>query len=362
METFNSGFSIGEKILGFAEPPSLRWRGLLGLGLLSLALYLSGLLTWLTPLPILYAYKYGRQVRALVALLPAVGLLWLCYDGLMPLVTAHYGAESAVKFFFWLPGIGLSLGESAWNPAIFGISYYLFFALMGLLLGEFESQPYSATRLILQTLLLLLIVAVLWIGIVTYGIWDKVIAGLEAYLSSAIREFTKLQAAGEEVRPQWEYLQSQAPALAHYFVRLLPAMLVNAVLFMLWLNILVARKIFGSRFFSYLEPLKRWRFPFAGIWTVIVLVMATFLDAYVLKSEGLSFFAINGLIVLALVYFFQGLAILAYYFSRWSLSPLIRIALYALLVLFFQPVSFLLMAFGLFDAWFDFRKLNPKSA
>ncbi|MFO1464457.1 MAG: DUF2232 domain-containing protein [bacterium] len=333
--------------------------GILWLGLISLAIYLSGLLVWLTPLPILYAYKYGRGVKGLWAALAPTLILAVLYWWVLPLSVDRLGAERTLTFFFWVPGMGLSPGDFSWNPAIFGISYYLFFALMGALLGEFESQPYTMTRLMGQTAGLLLLGLIVWSVCYTWGHWGDFVQGLEAHFEQLLREITKTQPANEEMQTQWGLLQEHAAGIAYYAVRLLPAMVVNMVLFVTWLNVVAARRLFGGLrpWFPSLGALKGWRLPFAGVWMVIVFAFLWIFDTYVLKVDWLKLAAMNAFIVFALVYFFQGLAIVAFYLNRWGLSPMIRLVLYSILILFFQPLSFLLVAFGFFDSWFNFRKL-----
>jgi len=343
--------------------PPLGLQGILGLGMMSLALYLSGILVWLTPLPIFYAYKNGRGLKSLSGvLLPAIFLLSV-YGILMPMSVDRFGAEQAMKFFFWLPGMGLG-SESSWDPAIFGIVYFLFFAMMGTLLGEMEPRPVSITRLIGQCVSLLALSLAFWLLFYAWGQWGDFVRGIESFFIKVIQEVTQVPPANEEMQAQWSLLRDHAARIAYYAVRLLPAMILNLMIFLLWLNIVAARRLFGGaeRVFPSLGLLRVWRLPFLGVWLVIAFAFLCLFDVYVLKTEWLMLLTLNAFMVFTLVYFFQGLAIVTFYLNRWKLSPMIRLALYSVLILFFQPLSFLLVAFGFFDSWFDFRKLTLKSA
>jgi hypothetical protein len=81
------------------------------------------------------------------------------------------------------------------------------------------------------------------------------------------------------------------------------------------------------------------------------------LNVYVLKSQVLGVAVLNILIVLAAVYFFQGLAVASFFF-RSRLSPLMRMAGYLIFFIFLQVGLVVLMAAGIADFWFDFRKLK----
>jgi hypothetical protein len=59
------------------------------------------------------------------------------------------------------------------------------------------------------------------------------------------------------------------------------------------------------------------------------------------------------------LYFFQGLAIVAYYFHRMNVPLLLRGLGYGLIV-FEQLCTILVVGLGLFDLWGDFRRLNHK--
>ncbi len=355
--------SLESQIRDLAPPrESLGWRGAIGLGLISLALYLSGLLVWLTPLPVLYAYRKGRQFKSLVAVLIPTLLLWLVYEGLVPYFSENYGFEQALKFFFWVPGLGLASPGSTWNPAIFGIVYYLFFALLGALLGEFEPQAYHMTRLVGQTVGIVAVCLLFWLLLYTAGNWTAFVQGLEAYFVRLLEEVSKVPPGNEEMELQWSLIRSNAPSIAFYAVRLMPAMIFNMLIFVVWLNVVVARRLFGAKaaWFPSVGNLQRWRFPFAGVWVMIGFALLLVLDIYVVKGEALKLLAINAFLVFGLIYLFQGLAIVAFYLGRWNLSPMLRLLFYSILVLFFQPLSFLLVAFGFFDSWFDFRRLQKK--
>ena len=66
--------------------------------------------------------------------------------------------------------------------------------------------------------------------------------------------------------------------------------------------------------------------------------------------------ALNGLIVLMMIYFFQGIAIVSFFFEKKQVPRFARVMLYALLVL--QEVLLVVIAIGFIDVWANFRKLE----
>jgi uncharacterized protein YybS (DUF2232 family) len=74
--------------------------------------------------------------------------------------------------------------------------------------------------------------------------------------------------------------------------------------------------------------------------------------------EGIAIAGMNLLILCGLIYLFQGLAIVAFFFRRKRVPVFFQWLFYALL---FVPLYMLVMlviiiALGLFDMWVDFRK------
>lgn len=100
--------------------------------------------------------------------------------------------------------------------------------------------------------------------------------------------------------------------------------------------------------------LTQWKAPEACVWVLIVGGLCYFLPLPSLRIVGL-----NVLLLVSLVYLIQGLCIMVFYLNKTAVSPLFRSIAYLLLVI--QPLLLLgVAAFGLFDLWFDFRRLGNK--
>lgn len=75
------------------------------------------------------------------------------------------------------------------------------------------------------------------------------------------------------------------------------------------------------------------------------------------RIDALRTWCYNILIILAFMYFLCGVSILAWFMARWRVPQAFKILLY-LLVLSYLPFCVVLAGAGLFDQWFDFRKLR----
>jgi|GEM_PF-2033791 len=350
--------------------PEQGWGGkvnpiLVATGIVAIMIYFSVFLVWLTPIPILYAFKKGKLKWGVTAVVCSVALLSLLYFGLIPWVNHTYGTEKVFDYFFLVPGVGTAGWEQNWNFARIGLGFYGFFALIGALLGDFENKTASLTQLFLMTLGILIGVFVLGLAWYCRGNFSQLVSQIQDYFVSWIHEFAKsVPQANEEIKARLDWMEKNAESSAYFAVRLIPAILINMAIFEIWLNIVVARKIFFKDvFFAKLGALRRWRFSFFGVWAVIAGALAFLLNSYVLQQDWLMLVAMNAFIVFGLIYFFQGLAIVVFYTVRWNLSPMARFFVYAILILLLQSLgSVLLIALGFFDSWFDFRKLNKPTA
>jgi uncharacterized protein YybS (DUF2232 family) len=75
----------------------------------------------------------------------------------------------------------------------------------------------------------------------------------------------------------------------------------------------------------------------------------------VVPGETLVMVGMNILIVCCLIYFFQGMAITAFFFRLKNISVIFRWLFYMLLAVQQYTIMFV-VALGLFDLWIDFRK------
>ncbi len=94
-----------------------------------------------------------------------------------------------------------------------------------------------------------------------------------------------------------------------------------------------------------------WRSPENLMWVTIACGVMMVLPV------GLArFIGVNGILVLLMVYFFQGMAITAFFLKRVKVSIMAQWVIYVLI--FFTFLQFIVLALGFFDLWLDVRKLK----
>jgi uncharacterized protein YybS (DUF2232 family) len=129
---------------------------------------------------------------------------------------------------------------------------------------------------------------------------------------------------------------------------------VASTLFVSWTNLLVAKPILKSRgiFYPSFGSLKLWKAPEVLIWGIIGCGLLLLLPGMTFKFVGL-----NGLLIMLTIYFFQGIAIVSFYFEKKRFPRMLRVFLYSLIALQ-QVVLIVIIGLGLFDMWLNFRKLE----
>lgn len=133
---------------------------------------------------------------------------------------------------------------------------------------------------------------------------------------------------------------------------IMPAILGSMILMITWLTMVVGNmfrlKAFdNSAWVSY----RYWQLPEKLIWAAILMGILTLLPTD-LRAVG-----INILILLGIIYCFQGLAILVFFMNKWKVPLLLRSFFYVMII--FQSLGTLILLFvGIADIWLDFRKLK----
>ena len=144
-------------------------------------------------------------------------------------------------------------------------------------------------------------------------------------------------------------LQLAGQLIAHLALGILAC----GALIVAWANQLLARRISPA---EQRPVLNTWRAPDRLVWVLIAA------GAMMALLEGFWFWTgANLVIVLSLIYFFQGIAVLAFWLKKKNTPRLLRVGIY-LLVAVEIFLALLVALMGLFDLWFNFRRLGKEPA
>ncbi len=145
--------------------------------------------------------------------------------------------------------------------------------------------------------------------------------------------------------------------LEFLIVRIMPGLILSGALFISVITVLTARGSFAKKiaFPNFGKP-NCWRARDNLVWYLIISAVLILLPIGDWKLIG-----VNGLIVLLNVYFFQGWAIISYYLEKKKINKGVKPLLFAV-VISIKYLLFALIAAGLFDTWFNFRKIENKTS
>lgn len=272
----------------------------------------------------------------------------------LPTLLLYYRWGRPLGYF--IPGGSLVVGVVLFSTLGLAdsIPYFMAMLALGLLLGSAMRQGWSVERTIGVTSLLVFGLGVLVFALTHGTEAGSVFKGLEGELNEAITATFKQYGANTvEKRLLEQALHDVAPLV----VRLLPGTALASALVVCWLNLLVAGRYCRVHNLPMppWEPWSRWKTPEFLVWPVIG---CGFL--LLVPGDLPTIVSMNALLVFGVVYLFQGLAVVSFYFERWHLPRILRAIIYGFLLLQ-QFITLGAILMGLFDVWFDFRRLSRKS-
>jgi len=233
--------------------------------------------------------------------------------------------------------------------------YSLFVAIAGLLfvsLGRIR----TIERLVVGTASFVFIGAVTLLRLL-HDSWSLMLQGMKTSITDSIMAAVRMYEKMDIPQESLNLLKERAPEMAGMALRLLPAMAFIGLALIVLFNVLFLCRRFPDRRAQWLatETLREWKAPDALVWGLIVCGFIVFIPGF----DTFKLIAVNILLVVVTCYFFQGLAIVAYFFHKNNVPRIFRGVIY-LFIAFQQICTLLVAGLGLFDLWGDFRRLNKK--
>ncbi|MBW1775311.1 MAG: YybS family protein [Deltaproteobacteria bacterium] len=230
------------------------------------------------------------------------------------------------------------------------------FGLLGLIISETYRRKYSfGLAVFCGTGLMLLLGAIILIitGLSQdLGPIELVLEYFKSNLDETIRVYEKMGSDPEQVTLFREFSEMLMAVIAKTY----PSLAIVGTGFVVWLNIVLSRPLFRVMNLRYpFDKMDRWSSPEHMVWGVI----AT--GFFLLLLDGtLEMVALNGLVVMIVIYVFHGLSIVLFYLNKYHVPGWLRFGVYFLLL--FQQVFLCVLALaGLFDQWFNFRKMDKQN-
>lgn len=290
-------------------------------------------------------------IIAIMHIMPLIGIFaWM----FLPLPVLFYRLKIGRNGGGIIMAASLALLIVFTSNIAFNTLYFGSLLITGFFLGECIEKHLTVEKIMLYTSLAVIgtCVAVLFVYSLVYT------QGVEHFISTYVSRYqtlsSQLFSESAQLYPDMKVDAQMLEKASTMFVMIFPGIFVNSYLTMIWLNILVIRKLLVKKgiIVASIENLNQWKAPDYLVLAVIALSVSVFLPI-----DALKLIAINCLIILMFVYFFQGIAVVSFFFQKKSAPFALRFFFYALIAI--QPLfMFLVIGFGLFDTWINFRKLD----
>ena len=281
---------------------------------------LIGIFAWMfLPLPVIfYRLKTGRKGGAAIIIASLIVLIILTHNFMLN--TLYIGSLLMTGFF----------------------------------LGEFTEQHLRVEKIVIYTGLAVLAVCITVLFFYSLTFNKTINQLLSDYVTQYQTLSTQLFSRSAELYPEMKVDQQTFEKLTSLITSSLPAILINSYLTMIWLNILLIKRLLKTKeiIVKSIENLNQWKSPEYLVFAIIGLSGLIFFN-----MGALTIPALNGLIILMFVYFLQGIAVISFLFQKKSAPFALKSFFYIMIAI--QPLFMLIVVgIGLFDVWFNFRKLD----
>jgi uncharacterized protein YybS (DUF2232 family) len=292
-------------------------------------------------------------IYGLSLFMPVIGFFGAMF---VPLPVLFYRAKLGRA-----PGLTVLVAATAVMAAILGrlsvdILFFIEMMLLGFTISELFDKHLSIEKTVLYASGVVLVSGLgsilIYCAVAGIGLFDLVSRYVAENLKLTLALYESMGVSQEAIT----VLSNSLEQIQYVLIRIMPALISASVLLVAWANILMARPVMNSRSLPLPDfgSLNRWRAPEPLVWALIASGLAILIPDKSIKMLG-----VNGILMLLTIYFFQGIAIVSFFFEKKQFPRLVRILLYFLIAL--QQIFLLIViGLGVFDMWMDFRKLNTK--
>ena len=284
----------------------------------------------------LYTLSLFLPVGIVAALFSPLPLAWLAW---------RRPAWQALAFAL------LAATLPAFIAPVSGIAFLTQFGLGGVLLGEGIKREWRPEVIVGGFTLLSSVAALLILGVMA-AMASQTPGELIDSIAVEWREAISRGLGSSEGTPPQETLvalEARLDEVVNFLAHSFFGLSFSVALLTGWANAAWLRRLLrakGVEVSNWLE----WRAPESWIWVLIASAGAMVLGEGMVETIGN-----NVLFVAVTVYFLQGLAIIQFTLVEKKASPLVRIPLYAVIVLYVPAAPVAVAVMGAFDLWLNFR-------
>ena len=273
---------------------------------------------------------------------------------LLPLPVLFYRSKLGRMPGLIVPGAAMAILIVLAGGLSIDVVFFMEMLFLGFLLSELFEKNLSVEKTVLYACGGVLLTGaaglVLYSNLSATGIYSLVSTYIARNLELTVAFYRSMGASEDFIQK----FSGSLDQIEYGLIRIIPAMVTASFLMITWSNLLMARPLLKRRglFSPAFGALKLWQTPDYLVWVLIGCGGLLLLPGSTLKIIGL-----NGLLVLLMIYFFQGIAIVSFFFEKKQLPRPLRFFFYSLIAIQ-QIILLVVIGLGLFDMWFNFRKLK----
>ncbi len=224
----------------------------------------------------------------------------------------------------------------------YGFPFYLFFELYNR-----EVEVGKAVFLSSLIMIFLFAIGVLYFAGFNYShILDWLTNFLNSNFQAVLKSYRKFGFTEEEIKQ----ISTNLKVLSYTLVRVLPALMVMFYTSIFLVNLPIAERLAKVKIRNF--DFKNYKYPFHFVWLFIISGFGVFF----LKKSLIWWIVLNIFIICSFVFLIQGFSVTECWFEKIKFSKFMK-NLFYILILFSQFLLISVAIIGLFDNWFDFRKI-----
>ena len=290
-------------------------------------------------------------IFAVSILIPVIGFFCSLF---IPLPTLYYRIKLGRTTSVIIPVLGLIIMVVAMGSFSIDVVFLAELLLIGFILGELLASRFSIDKTMLFACGAVLVSGMVSLLVYSIASNTDLISMLSQYVAQNIELSLLLYQSLGVSEENLRLIQDSLDKIQYILVSIIPGLTITSTLLVVWINILLSKVILKGRFpfHPVYEKLNQWQAPDTLVWALIGCGLLMLLPTGATRLVGL-----NVLLILLTIYFFQGMAIVSFFFEKKQVPRLFRILLYILIAL--QQLALIaVIGIGLFDMWVNFRKLE----
>ncbi|MBW1649488.1 MAG: DUF2232 domain-containing protein [Deltaproteobacteria bacterium] len=233
---------------------------------------------------------------------------------------------------------------------------FLWLIILGFILSELTAAKLSLESVIIRASIGGAFVAFLFIYLYANAVDKSIFEMAAGFVNKNLNIILSLYKEVGISESEIKLFAASIKRLEFLIVRIIPGFILSGALLISVITVLIAKGSFEKSigFPNFGNP-NCWRAEDKFVWYFIISAVLMLLPIGDWKLIG-----VNGFIVLFNVYFFQGWSIISYYFEKKKINTGVKLLLFAAVILI-KYLLFALIVAGLFDTWFNFRRIENKA-